>query len=65
MDALHLGAHYELLMAMTDAGHPLARPSVDETEARVQAALPILRGALKDERDTPCQQHGSLLPLEL
>ena len=39
--ALHLGGFRELLLAMSDVGHPMPRPPQDETDAQVAAALPI------------------------
>ena len=49
MNLLHLADRYELLAAMADMGHPLPRPPPEEVEAQVQAAMPILRRALKKD----------------
>lgn len=43
---LHLDGYRELLIAMCDAGHPLPRPSEEEIDAQVAAALPLLMAAL-------------------
>jgi len=44
---LHLDGFRDLVIAMADAGHPLPRPPRAEVERQVQAALPLLRQALK------------------
>lgn len=50
MAMLGLGGYVDLLVAMTDAGHPLPRPSDDETETQLEAALPLLRSVLVSEK---------------
>jgi hypothetical protein len=43
---LRLDGYRDLFLAMTDAGHPLPRPSNTEVNQQVMAALPLLREAL-------------------
>ena len=45
---LHLDGYRDLLIAMCDAGHPLPRPSDEEVDRQVAAALPLLKMALID-----------------
>jgi hypothetical protein len=44
---LHLDGYRSLVIALADAGHSLPRPSDQEVEAQLNAALPLLREALK------------------
>jgi hypothetical protein len=50
MAMLGLGGYLDLFVAMTDAGHPLPKPSDDEIAAQLEAALPLLRSVLVSEK---------------
>jgi hypothetical protein len=43
---LHLDGYRSLLIALADAGHALPRPSQQEVEDQLRAALPLMREAL-------------------
>jgi len=43
---LRLDGYRQLLLAMTDVGHPLPRPPKVEVDEQVAVALPLLREAL-------------------
>ncbi len=45
---LHLDGYRDLIIALADAGHNLPRPSDEEIESQVRAALPLLANALRD-----------------
>jgi hypothetical protein len=47
---LHLDGYRDLIIALADAGHDFPRPSDEEIESQVRAALPLLAKALRDEQ---------------